>query len=141
MEGGSCPECFADLQTKLTEATERLRTHDGWCDAVGEKPYLINAVREAKAALSKLVVNPHSAEEVDLASRVLSAALIWHGHRVVCPNVGEKPSPTYDATLHDAVTKLKEHRSHEALCACGDILNTEREKAAGRCERCDMVRG
>jgi hypothetical protein len=47
------------LTTKLEAALERLRTHDGWCDAIGAQPYLVNALREAKKdhdALRKLVI-------------------------------------------------------------------------------------
>jgi hypothetical protein len=41
-------------RAKREEAEGRLRTHDGWCDAVGEKPYLVDALRaerERSAAL------------------------------------------------------------------------------------------
>src|SRR5271166_3617524 len=45
------------LNAELEEARERLRTHDGWCDAVGEKLYLVEALRSANAERDALQGN------------------------------------------------------------------------------------
>lgn len=47
------------LHAELEQAKERLRTHEGWCDAIGEKPYLVEGLRSSnkeRDALRKLVI-------------------------------------------------------------------------------------
>jgi predicted RNase H-like nuclease (RuvC/YqgF family) len=49
-----CSRPAAECHRERDEALERLRTHDGWCDAVGQQPYLVEALREARAEVERL---------------------------------------------------------------------------------------